>query len=164
MPPRPESCTTPWRVAVVSSLYNPVWVEGLCSHFEKEIQTISPKSRVLRHFVPGSFELPLAVDLIAADGKVDAIAAFGVLLDGETAHATLVAQAITHSLLASSLKYQLPVLHEVLLVKNADQAAARCLGEELNRGIEAARAAVRMLRTVHSIRKGFSESGSPTAL
>lgn len=151
LPPRPESCATSWRVGVVSSLYNPIWVEGLASHFEAELRAICPNVQIVAHHVPGSFELPLAVDLLATSGQVDAVAAFGVLLDGETAHATLVAQAITQSLLGTSLKCRIPVLHEVLLVKNAPQAEARCLGADLNRGIEAARAAIRMLRTVKSL-------------
>jgi 6,7-dimethyl-8-ribityllumazine synthase len=156
LPPRPESCATSWKVGVISSLYNPLWVEGLASHFQEELRAICPNVQVIAHHVPGSFELPLAVDLLAASGRVNAVAAFGVLLDGETAHATLVAQAITQALLASSLKHGIPILHEVLLVKNAEQAEARCLGSDLNRGIEAARAAVRMLRTVESLRPSQS--------
>jgi 6,7-dimethyl-8-ribityllumazine synthase len=152
LPPRPESCTTPWRVAIVASLYNPIWVEGLVSHFESELRLICPQAKVQIHRVPGSFELPLAVELLAASKEVDAVAAFGVLLNGETAHATLVAQAVTHALLESSLKHHLPVLHEVLLVQGEAQAAARCLEADLNRGTEAARAAVRMLRTVEGLR------------
>ncbi len=152
MPSRPESCTTPWRVAVVASLYNPQWVDGLVSHFESEVLAISPSTKIQVHKVPGSFEVPLAVDLLAESGSFDAVAAFGVLLDGETAHATLVASAITQALLTSSLKHRIPVLHEILLVKNAQQAVARCLEADLNRGTEAARAAIRMLRTVESVR------------
>lgn len=156
MPSRPEACAHAWRIGVVSSLYNPQWVEGLASHFEAEIRAISPNASVVHHQVPGSFELPLAVDVLAETGSVDAIAAFGVLLDGETAHATLVAQAITQSLLASSLKHRIPVLHEVLLVKNAAQAEARCLQDEINRGTEAARAAIRMLRSLQTLRQSHA--------
>ena len=152
LPPRPNSCSTPWRVAIVASLYNPLWVEGLISHFESELLAICPLAKVQLHRVPGSFELPLAVELLAASGDVDAVAAFGVLLNGETAHATLVAQAVTNALLASSLKHHMPVLHEVLLVQGEAQAAARCLETDLNRGTEAARAAVSMLRTVEALR------------
>lgn len=151
LPPRPESCATPWRVAVVASLYNPEWVDGLASHFDNEIRAICPRVELYVHRVPGSFELPLAVELLAAGGTVDAIAAFGVLLNGETAHATLVAQAVTHALLQSSLKHRIPVLHEVLLVQGEAQAHARCLESDLNRGTEAARAAVRMLRAVQKL-------------
>lgn len=152
LPPRPESCATPWRVAIVASLYNPLWVDGLISHFETELRAICPQSKIKVHRVPGSFELPLAVELLASGKSVDAIAAFGVLLNGETAHATLVAQAVTNALLESSLKHHVPVLHEVLLVQGEAQAEARCLQTDLNRGTEAARAAVRMLRTLNALK------------
>ncbi len=158
MPSRPEPCDTPWRVAVVASLYNPLWVDGLVSHFEAELREVCPHAKIQLHRVPGSFELPLAVELLAAGGSVDAIAAFGVLLNGETAHATLVAQAITDALLQSSLRHRLPVLHEVLLVQGEAQAVARCLESDLNRGTEAARAAIRMLRTVETLRLPHSTS------
>lgn len=152
MPPRPEPCSNPWRVAIVASLYNPEWVNGLVSHFESEIRAISPNVQLKVHHVPGSFEIPLATELIAGSGGVDAVATFGVLLDGQTAHATLVAQAVTTALMQTALHHKIPVLHEILLVKDAAQAIARCLEPDLNRGTEAARAAVRMLRTVACLR------------
>jgi len=160
LPPRPESCATPWRVAIVASLYNPLWVDGLIAHFESELRAICPHAKIQVHRVPGSFELPLAVELLAAGKTVDAIAAFGVLLNGETAHATLVAQAVTNALLQSSLQHHLPVLHEVLLVQGETQAAARCLEADLNRGTEAARAAVRMLRAIETLKLPHSSQNA----
>jgi len=44
------------------------------------------------------------------------------------------------------------VLHEVLVCKTHDQAKERCLMPEINRGTEAARAAVRMLAALRSLR------------
>lgn len=152
LPPRPDSCATPWRVAVVASQYNPVLVDGLVSHFREELLAISPCSQITVHRVPGSFEVPLGVELLAALKSFEAIAAFGVLLQGATAHATLVAQSVTDALMQTALRHRIPVLHEILLVENEAQAAARCVEADLNRGIEAARAAVRMLRAVRSMR------------
>lgn len=163
MPERPAGCETPWKIGVAASLYNPKWVEGLVSNFQSELKAISPLSSIEVHWVPGSFELPLAADLMAAGGKFQCVAVFGVLLDGSTAHATLVAQAITQQLLQSSITHRIPVLHEVLLVKDQEQAEARCLGSDINRGIEAARAAVRMLRAVDAIRADITLSQDPSA-
>jgi 6,7-dimethyl-8-ribityllumazine synthase len=47
-----------------------------------------------------------------------------------------------------------PVLHEVLVAKNEEQAKARCLSTEINRGTEAARAAIRIVYALRRILKG----------
>ncbi len=151
MPERPPQCEAPWKLGVVASLYNRRWVQGLTDHFRAEIHAISPRSSLEVHWVPGSFEIPLAVQSLCRSKRVEAVAGFGVLLQGATAHATLVAQSITDALLRTSLQFEIPVLHEVLLVEDAAQAEARCLGSEINRGVEAARAAIRMLRALRTL-------------
>ena len=86
-------------------------------------------------------------------GGVDAVFAFGVIWEGQTRHADLIASAVTNALLDLSLRFKVPVFHEVLVVQNEEQARARCTpGVELNRGREAARAAVRMLRMLDEMR------------
>jgi len=104
--------------------------------------------------VPGSFEIPIAVQSVARYQNPDAILAFGVIFDGETLHASLIATAVTEALLNISLTQEIPILHEVLVVKNDQQATARCLSPQINRGTEAARAAARILQTLRKIRKG----------
>ena len=160
LPTRPESCSTPWKVHVVASQYNAALVDGMVSHFEAELRAVCPRASVVVQRVPGSYEIPLAVELIAGRGGADAIAAFGVLLQGATAHAMLVAQSVTDALMRTMIRHKVPVLHEVLLVDNEEQAQVRCLEEELNRGTEAARAAVRMLRAVAEISRDASGRSS----
>jgi 6,7-dimethyl-8-ribityllumazine synthase len=64
----------------------------------------------------------------------------------------LIAGAVTKALLDLSLAHRVPVLHEVLVCKTPDQAKERCLMPAINRGTEAARAAVRMLAALRSLR------------
>ncbi len=91
------------------------------------------------------------VQATAELNRFQAILALGVILEGETEHARLIAEAVTRSLMDLSLKHKVPVIHEVLLVKDEAQARARCMGTEHNRGIEAARAAISAARKLPEI-------------
>jgi 6,7-dimethyl-8-ribityllumazine synthase len=137
--------------AIVASRYNDTYVQALVDSATSELNEVEPGADVRVVRVPGSFEIPLAVKLVAMEKQVDAILALGVLLQGETAHARLIARSVTTALMSLALEFRIPVIHEVLLLENEEQAQARCLGKELNRGIEAARAAVSVARTVNEL-------------
>jgi 6,7-dimethyl-8-ribityllumazine synthase len=137
--------------AIVASQYNNIYVQPLVDSATSEINELEPGANVQLVRVPGSFEIPLGVKLVAMQKKFDAILALGVVLQGETAHADLIARSVTAALMNLALEFNVPVIHEVLLLKNEEQAKARCLGTELNRGIEAARAGVSIARTVSDL-------------
>ena len=151
MPERPAPLAKPRRFAVVASIYNAEFVDGLVASAQAELAAIAPGSSVEVHRVPGSFEIPLAVQALAESGATDAIFAFGLIWEGETSHADLIATAVTRALLDLSLRFHLPVLHEVIVVQTEEQARERCLATTLNRGTEAARAAVRMLQALEGM-------------
>ena len=73
------------------------------------------------------------------------VIAFGVILRGSTAHADLVGTAVTNQLMSMACETMVPIIHEVLLLNDEKQAFARCIASTLNRGREAARAAIEML-------------------
>ena len=137
--------------AIVASQYNNTYVQPLVDSATSEINELEPGAHVSLVRVPGSFEIPLAVKLVAMQRKFDAILALGVILQGETAHAELVARSVTSALMDLTLEFRVPVIHEVLFLLNEEQAKARCLGEKLNRGTEAARAAVATARTAREL-------------
>jgi 6,7-dimethyl-8-ribityllumazine synthase len=152
-PLRPEVLNEAVRIAIVASEYNRSYVDGLVRFASEELAAIAPQAKLTNVRVPGSFEIPIAVQAVAKYHKPDAILAFGLIFDGETLHASLIATAVTQALLTISLKESVPVLHEVLVAKNEEQAKARCLSPELNRGTEAARAAIRIVHTLRQIVK-----------
>jgi 6,7-dimethyl-8-ribityllumazine synthase len=107
--------------------------------------------------VPGSFELPLAVQTAAQTGRYDAVVALGVVIRGETAHFDYVCQGATEGLLQASLATGVPVAFGVLTTEDAAQALARAAdpGEQGdNKGRESARVVVAMARELERIRKG----------
>lgn len=140
-------------IAIVASQYNPTYVQGLVHHAAEELAVLAPGTNITTWDVPGAFEIPLFVQEVAEIGGVDAIIALGVIIQGATAHADMIGEAVTQALLECSLRYRLPVIHEVLLVENEEQARVRCLETEMNRGTEAARAAVQVLQSL-SVLKG----------
>jgi len=152
-PGRPEIQTSSWHFGIVASEYNREYVDGLVNFAKEELLAIVPKSDISIVRVPGSFEIPIAVQAVIENRGVDAVFGFGVIFDGETMHAELIAGAVTTALMNLTLQHRTPILHEVLVVKNDQQATERCLLPKINRGIEAARAAVRILNALKSLRK-----------
>jgi 6,7-dimethyl-8-ribityllumazine synthase len=144
LPSRPRQFGPRNTFAIVASQYHPTFVQGLVEHAKRELEAISATTTVYVYEVPGAFEIPLVVQEIAARGGLNGIIALGVIIRGQTAHADLIAATITDALQRISLQNHVPVIHEVLLLQDEEQARRRCLEEEINRGTEAARVAVRM--------------------
>ena len=154
-PPKFDSVNAP-RFAIVASEYNPEFVQGLINNTCKEIYRIEERSLVELFSAPGSFEIPVVAEMVAAMKKHDVIIALGLVLQGKTKHAELVAQSVSGALQQIALKHVVPVIHEVLLVATDEEARERCLGKDLNRGMEAARAAFAMLRTKQQLHAAAS--------
>lgn len=138
--------------AIVASQYNAKFTQPLVDNAYREISALEPGATVSLISAPGAFEIPLLVQSVAELERYQAIIALGLILQGETAHAGLIAQGVTNALMDISLTLKIPVIHGVLLVENEDQARARCVDQEFNRGIEAARAAVSAARALRDIK------------
>jgi len=138
---------------IVVGEYNKEFTDALVEHASAALYEKDPQPVVELITVPGAFEIPLVVQMIASRKEHAAIVALGVILRGETAHADLIATTLTASLQKISLDHEVPVIHEVLLLDNEEQARARCMGEELNRGREAGKAALEMARITSSLKE-----------
>jgi 6,7-dimethyl-8-ribityllumazine synthase len=152
IPSRPRQFSQRRTVAIVASQYNSELVDGLTSHAQKELAALMPDSSFQIFQVPGAFEIPLLVQEVAEKGGYSAIIALGVIIQGETQHARLVGEEVTRALLDISLRFKIPVIHEVLLLENEAQARERCLQDEINRGTESARVAVRMVQAMSELK------------
>lgn len=133
------------RYCVVAARFNEVYVRRLVEGAQGVLRGRgAAEADVLVVWVPGSFELPLACRWAALTGRFDAVLAFGVLIQGETEHFRLVADASARGLQETALSTGVPVLDGVLAVYDAAQAEARSGGAVGNRGAEVALAAVQM--------------------
>ncbi|MGI9089275.1 MAG: 6,7-dimethyl-8-ribityllumazine synthase [Chthoniobacterales bacterium] len=152
LPPRPRLGVSKRRFTIVASQFNARYVQGLVNHATEELRELVSGAVLTLHQVPGAFEIPIVVREIALQEKADAIIAVGVILQGDTAHAQLLSQSVTQALQQIALEYGVPVINAVLSLENEEQARERCLEKKINRGIEAARAAIQIANVMGDLR------------
>jgi 6,7-dimethyl-8-ribityllumazine synthase len=138
---------------IVASQFNARYVQGLVDHAEKELNTLAPNATISIQRVPGAFEIPVVVRELASLAKADAIIACGVIMQGETNHAKNLSRSVTDALQRIAVDYGVPVINVVLSFENETQARARCLENKINRGTEAAWAAVEIANVMSDLRR-----------
>jgi 6,7-dimethyl-8-ribityllumazine synthase len=109
-------------------------------------------SRVTVSYVPGSFEIPVAVKAMAQSGRYDGIIALGCIIRGATTHYDHIAGAVTSGLSSIALETGLPVAFGVLTVENIEQAIERAGSKAGNKGAEAALATVEMANLLKQLK------------
>ncbi|MDT8400862.1 MAG: 6,7-dimethyl-8-ribityllumazine synthase [Bacteroidales bacterium] len=100
---------------------------------------------IMIEHVPGSFELPLAAQLLAENKNTDALICLGCVIQGETPHFTYVCQGVTQGITQLNLKYNKPFIFGLLTTDTLQQAIDRSGGKHGNKGDEAALTAIRMV-------------------
>lgn len=140
------------RIAIVASLYNQEYVDGMLAAAEKILEKAGV-SAVEVHRVPGSYEIPVLAAALARRQarRPDAIICFGLIWQGETTHAQHIGEAVSFALMDLAMESGVPVIHQVLTVSSQKQAKARCLDEETNRGAEGAHTALAMVAALRGL-------------
>ncbi len=139
------------RFAVVASRFNERIVERLLAgavdclrrHGAEEIAIVR---------VPGAWEIPAALEELAAAGRYDALIALGAVLRGETAHFELISAEASRGIARVAGTYRVPVGFGLLTCETAEQAEDRSGGKAGNKGREAALAALEMADVVRQLR------------
>jgi 6,7-dimethyl-8-ribityllumazine synthase len=139
----PSTRSSKFRFALVVSIFNREYTDALLASAQTAFKGHDLK--IVR--VPGAYEIPLQVQRLARTKKYAAVIALGVVWQGKTLHAQEILRAVTDGLMRISLETDVPVIHEVLAVSSEAEAKARCMGTKLNRGREAAQAALAMALT-----------------
>jgi 6,7-dimethyl-8-ribityllumazine synthase len=138
--------------AIVASKYNARYVDAMLRAAQAELKRAGGTVEVIR--VPGAYEIPIVATRLARTSSppLSAIICLGVILRGQTVHADHIGRAVSEALMEIQLRHEVPVIHEVLLLENEEQAKKRCLDKKFNRGTEAAQTALEMARVIRGLR------------
>jgi 6,7-dimethyl-8-ribityllumazine synthase len=111
--------------------------------------------------VPGSLEIAPAIAIALDAGEragkpYDGAVALGCVIRGETLHFEIVSQESARALMELSVARRVPIGNGILTVDTDDQAWARARPEEADKGGDAARAALALVRLKRRLSAGGS--------
>jgi 6,7-dimethyl-8-ribityllumazine synthase len=109
--------------------------------------------------VPGSLEIPpaitMALDAAEKSGKpYEGAVALGCVIRGDTIHFEIVSMESSRALMDLAVARKIPLGNGIITVNTEEQAWARARVKELNKGGDAARAALAVLRIKRRLAKG----------
>ncbi len=138
------------KFAIVVARFNSFIVESLLDGALDTLKRVGDVAEnditVVR--IPGAFELPLAVQKVAASGKYDGIIALGAVIRGGTPHFEYVAGECVKGIAQVSMQFNVPVAFGVLTVESIEQAVERAGTKMGNKGGEAAMSALEMVNVL----------------
>jgi 6,7-dimethyl-8-ribityllumazine synthase len=122
------SANPEWKIAIVTSVWHPECTSALRDGAVKELVALGiPRDNIALLDAPGSFEIPLLCKKSLENGA-DAAIAFGVIVQGATHHARLVAEESARGCMNVQLELGKPIIYEVLFVENIEDAQKRSIG------------------------------------
>lgn len=133
-----------FRIGIAAARFNETLVDGLLARVVESLCAARVRATnitVVR--VPGSHEVPWAVQALAREGRPDCMIGLGVLIGGDTQHHEMVGASVSHALQRVAIDSGVPVINGVIVANSRAQAKARCVGK-INRGAEFAAAALEM--------------------
>jgi len=103
-------------------------------------------------WVPGSFEIPLTAQKMAAAEKYDGVIALGAVIRGETPHFDYVSAEVSKGVAKVGLDSEQPVIFGVLTTDTIEQAISRAGTKSGNKGYDAAVSLIEMVNLFKEIK------------
>ena len=140
------------KIALVAARFNSFIVEHLISGSKDALLSSgADESDIEIFYVPGAFEIPLALKKIAGSGKYDGIVALGAVIRGGTPHFEYVSGECVKGISQVSLESEVPIAFGVLTVDTVEQAIDRAGANSGNKGAEAAESVIRMINLLEQL-------------
>jgi len=140
------------KFALVAGRFNSFVVEHLINGAKDALLTHgADETDIELFYVPGAFEIPLALKKTARTGRYDGIVALGAVIRGGTPHFEYVAGECVKGISQVSLDSEIPIAFGVLTVDTVEQAIERSGANSENKGAEAAESVIRMINLLEKL-------------
>ncbi len=131
------------KICIVLPYFNDEIGLELLENAKKELLSHKVKEKNIKIFrVSGALEIPFACKKIIKKEKPSAIIALGVIIRGETSHYDLVCEETYRGIMDIQLNAEIPISFGIITCENINQAKNRASEEGLNKGKDAALAAL----------------------
>ena len=102
-------------------------------------------------WTPGSFEIPLVAEKMAATRKYNAIISLGAVIRGGTPHFEYIASEVTKGVAKVSLEAGVPVIYGIITADSLEEAIERAGTKMGNTGFKAAETALEMANLLQAL-------------
>ena len=141
------------KIGIVCARFNDFLVSRLLSGaMDAIVRHGGDAADVAVAYVPGSYEIPFAVKKMADRKEYDAIVALGVVIQGDTPHASYINSEVAKGLAQIGLESGTPVTYGMITADNLEQAINRSGVKAGNKGVDAALAAIEMVNLSRAIK------------
>ncbi len=103
-------------------------------------------------WVPGAFEMPTAIKVMANSKKYNALICLGAIIKGDTSHNQYIANETIKGVSKISLDFGIPIAFGVITPDNLEQAIERAGTRKGNKGWEAALSAIEMANLIGQLK------------
>jgi len=144
------------RVVIVEARFYDDIQDALLAGAQAELDAAGVGYDILS--VPGALEIPaaiaIALDAAKKNGRpYDGAVALGCVIRGDTIHFEIVSMESSRGLMDLSVSRSVPLGNGIITVNNEEQAWERAQADKLNKGGDAARAAIQMIRIKRKLAK-----------
>tara|TARA_B100001093_G_scaffold349280_1_gene333864 strand:- start:514 stop:990 length:477 start_codon:yes stop_codon:yes gene_type:complete len=134
-----------FRFGVVAAQFNLGLVDSLLSRVVEVIEENGKPMELVIERVPGSNEIPAALNFLLENKSFSCLLGLGVVIKGSTSHHHLVAQSAGNAIQSLIIKHNTPIINGIIVTDDRKTAEERISGS-IDRGREFAQSALQMAK------------------
>jgi 6,7-dimethyl-8-ribityllumazine synthase len=143
------------NIYIVASTFYKQLIDQMVQGAINEVDTVLNNStnnvKIVK--VPGAFEIPGMINCIIENENPDLILALGVLIKGESDHFEYISSSVSNSISQLTITTNVPIIFGILTVHDMNQAIERAYISKKNKGGEAMKTGLEMLKLYDEYQK-----------